>query len=280
MKCSQCPVKKGVRVCEDGDALCVACSAAKAQKSAQETTTTEVSLSDLMVKLTTMGSDLAEVKSGHREIINSINFLSSKFDEINDKMDKLEQSNNELKKENTDLRVRVSKLESDVQNLEQYSRRQNLEIIGIPESQNENVGSITLKVLQHIDASVSADDVDVTHRLGSKTPNDPNLPQPQPKSRPIIVRFTARRVRDKIYDQRMSLKTFKTKDLGFKGDGNIFVNENLLPSTKQLLAKANLARKAKAYRYLWTSNGRLLVRKNADSPALLIACEADIAKIQ
>ena len=103
MKCSQCPVKKGVRVCEDGDALCVACSAAKAHKSAQDPTTTEVSLSDLMVKLTTMGSDLAEVKSGHREIINSINFLSSKFDEINDKMDKLEQSNNELKKENTDL---------------------------------------------------------------------------------------------------------------------------------------------------------------------------------
>ena len=50
--------------------------------------------------------------------MNSINFLSSKYDEISDKMDKLEQSNNELKKtENTDLRVRVSKLEYDVQNI-------------------------------------------------------------------------------------------------------------------------------------------------------------------
>ena len=47
-----------------------------------------------------------------------------------------------------------------------YSRRQNLEIIGIPESQNKDVGSITLKVLKHID--VKAKEVEESQRILSQ----------------------------------------------------------------------------------------------------------------
>ncbi|XP_071493756.1 sodium/nucleoside cotransporter 2-like [Diadema antillarum] len=38
----------------------------------------------------------------------------------------------------------------------------------------------------------------------------------------------------------------------------LFINENLLPATRQLLAKANVERKKADYKYLWTSNARIL----------------------
>ena len=49
-----------------------------------------------------------------------------------------------LREENNSL---ISSLEFDINDLEQYGRRQNLEIQGIPMSDNENNGDTESKVL-------------------------------------------------------------------------------------------------------------------------------------
>lgn len=272
MKCSKCPAKKGVRLCEDDIPLCPNCLASPNKNTSKDSE--NISLVDIMTKLAVMGSDLAEVRDGQAHVVSSISFLSAKFDEMSKRLDELQTTNDGLKKTNDDLQNRVTKLEADVRNLELYSRRQNIEITNVPESSDENIDNIVMQVLSHVDATITPSDVDVTHRIGQSS-------EAKSKPRPIIVKFKSRRARDKIYERRKSLKDLKVKDLvgGMRGDGNVFINENLLPSTKDLLYKANLARKSKNYRYLWTSNGRVLVKKNADSPAILIASEADIAKI-
>ena len=88
-------------------------------------------------------------------------------------------------------------------------------------------------------------------------------------------------MRDKVFAQRKLLKEVKVNQLGLglRGDGNIFVNENLLAATKDLLYKANRTRKEKGYRFLWTSNGKVLVKKSAETLAIVINSEADLDKI-
>ena len=81
------------------------------------------SLADVMSKLTALGSDLTTVKESQGEVMTSIHFLSGKFDEISKQM----------AEENYCLKSQVTKLQRDVQHLEQYNRGQNLEIAGIPE---------------------------------------------------------------------------------------------------------------------------------------------------
>jgi len=63
----------------------------------------------------------------------------------------------------------MSSLEFDINDLEQYGRRQNLEIPGILMSDNENNAETenkVLTVLKKIDENISHDDIDIAHRLG------------------------------------------------------------------------------------------------------------------
>ena len=64
-------------------------------------------------------------------------------------------------------------------NLEQYSRKFNLEIHGIPEQESENAERIVLDLAKCLHVNLEPEDIDIAHRMTKG-----NL---QP--RPIVVRF-------------------------------------------------------------------------------------------
>ena len=68
----------------------------------------------------------------------------------------------------------------------------------MPISDNENTEKLALKVLQKIDENVSSSDIDVAHRIGRQKDDKGKIR----KTRPIIVRFATRKVRNKIYDNK------------------------------------------------------------------------------
>ncbi|XP_041477317.1 uncharacterized protein LOC121425355 [Lytechinus variegatus] len=156
--------------------------------------------------------------------------------------------------------------------LDQYHRRVNLEVAGVPERQGEVPERIVLNIAKHISPELAASDFDVVHRLGSKR-------QADNKARPIIVRFTTRRARNIMYDGRRKLKTLSTKDLGYNSDGKIYLNENLIASTKELMKDVNKARRDAGYKFLWTQNGRIYVRKDEKCQPIIIHSREDFSKL-
>ena len=87
-------------------------------------------------------------------------------------------------------------LDSDSDNVEQYSRRSNLRFSGIPETDNE-VEDTTEKILQIInndmEVPVSRDQVERSHRLG------PNVDRNgKARQRNIIIRFNRDNLRQSI----------------------------------------------------------------------------------
>ena len=52
--------------------------------------------------------------------------------------------------------------------LEQYTRKQSLEIYGIPESTYTSTEDAVLKVAQVLDVPITADDIDISHKLNGK----------------------------------------------------------------------------------------------------------------
>lgn len=56
----------------------------------------------------------------------------------------------QLTKENAELRGTVHSLEGRIRNLEQHSRRQNIEIDGIPDTPGESVEQIVQDVVNHL----------------------------------------------------------------------------------------------------------------------------------
>lgn len=83
---------------------------------------------------------------------------------------------------------RIENLDKDIDNLEAYSRRENIRIFGLPEDPNETPASIKEKLVNEVfrvaspDTAWSARDILRAHRIG-KPDNDEDNP------RPIIARF-------------------------------------------------------------------------------------------
>ena len=67
-------------------------------------------------------------------------------------------------------------LESDHNSLEQYGRRNNIEICGILGSiPDQNLEQKLIKILAEIDVSVSANDIEAYHRMGLSVNNSRRL---------------------------------------------------------------------------------------------------------
>ena len=146
--------------------------------------------------------------------------------------------------------------------LEQYTRRDCLEIHGIPEITGENTDDIVKNVASIIGVELEESDISVSHRLGTSYQN-------QPKS--IIVKFTRREKRDKMYLAKNKLKDLGTKDLGYTrfNNSNIFMVESLTSKRRNLFKDSLQVKKSEGYRYLWTRQGKIFMRTDNDSPAAI-----------
>ena len=117
---------------------------------------------------------------------------------------------------------------------------------------NAEVEDKVLQVLKKIDTTITKDVIDVVHRLRGKSKTDH-------KTCPsIIVRFVARKNRNNIYSSRKKLKSAEFDDPHID---RFFISENLTSRKKHLLAQANQKRKDLHWKYLWTNNGRIHLRK-------------------
>ena len=67
------------------------------------------------------------------------------------------------------LTEKKKSLTSDVDESEQYSRRNCLMLHGVQENENENTDDIVLKTMsEELDTEIKENDLDRTHRIGNK----------------------------------------------------------------------------------------------------------------
>ena len=108
-------------------------------------------------------------------IINLEKKILSRFDGLNKELLNLKDVIiKDLQLENQRLRMKVKNLENKVMpleingnHLEQYGKRNNLEITGIPDDvSDENLEEKVIQVLSEIQVSVSSSDIEACHRIG------------------------------------------------------------------------------------------------------------------
>ena len=117
-----------------------------------------------------------------------------------------------------------------------------------------------MKVGELIGVQVDEDDISISHRLpvSSNYKGDRSNPS-------IIVKFVRRDLKEEFYSSRKDLKNFSTEDLGYSTTNNIYINESLTEKNKELFRESLKAKKALKYKFIWTSNGRIYLRKDSNS---------------
>ena len=159
-----------------------------------------------------------------------------------------------LRKEVKQLRSRVADLEEEVENLEQYSRRNCLRISGVPESDNEDAAMKTLELFNEkmkLTPPIQPTDVDRIHRLGKKNEG------PNARPRGIIVKFATYGVRNRVMLARRSLRTDSTSM-----ENAVYINESLTRQRSTLMYKARMMKRKKMLQDVWSHDGNIVIKDN------------------
>lgn len=115
-------------------------------------------------KLEKLSESMLTIENQNTEIQKSLDFLSSKYDEVIEKMHKLEQSNKSYE-------LRIESLQSKIEQLERNARGAMVEIKNIPKQDLENkqvLSSIVKKVGEVIQQQISTLDIQDVYRIKTK----------------------------------------------------------------------------------------------------------------
>jgi hypothetical protein len=223
--------------------------------------------------INTISTDLESIKEVTNEIKSSQEFLSKQYDKFEEALKILPKMEKEIKQLRETIVVKdrlINDLTVRVNQLEQYGRNKNLEINEVAEVKGENVEDLVRKISEKAGVQLKEEDIEVAHRLPkTKTENRPAT---------IIVQFTTRKMRDKVFAARKKIVT--NAEVTGQQSGRIYISENLSFFYRNLLKKAKLKARGLNYKYTWYRNGTVRVRKEADGQVIVIEKEEDLEKIK
>ena len=172
----------------------------------------------------------------------SLGALSKKIDELEKQI-----KNKDEKIQLLENRVEILKEEKESQgkeidDLEQYSRRNCLLLHGVVETNAECTDDIIIKTCaEELGIDVKQEDLDRSHRLGKVKRNDN-------KPRPIIVKFARYAVRKRYFQTKKKLKGKK-----------LLIRESLTVYKMKLIDEG---RQKCGVRNVWTYDGRVMYKEN------------------
>jgi outer membrane murein-binding lipoprotein Lpp len=209
---------------------------------------------------------------------DKFNELNSIISTLNSTVESLKSSLEILREENKSVNEQCKKLENenkklrrDMNEIQQYTRLDNVEIVGIPETKNENIYMILESVAKVINTPFKRDEISIAHRV----------PSAKNKTTSIIVRFTSRTAKINWKRAAKTKGHLKTSDLNCNlPPGNIYVNDHLTAHNKFLLNKAKDLKKNNKLAFVWVSDAKILIRKKQDSPVKRISSEDDLKSFE
>ena len=195
----------------------------------------------------------------------------------------------DLKSDRSGLKSDFSKLEADIQvtrNVnsklserlvtmerrcyanEQYSRRECLEISGIPASvADDGLESKVLEILEEVGVPIDPTLVEECHRLPSKG---------SPKQ--VIIKLNLRKDIRRTLLNKNKLKNLKPESVNLSGKTKVFINGSLRLYYKKLWSKSKRLLGAGHISLFWVRNGSLRIKLSNESVSM-ITHDCDLEKL-
>lgn len=223
-------------------------------------------------KFASLHSALSDIKSQNETISNSMDMLSSKYDEMQLQMQ-------EMKKEREEHLRYINILETKIESLERSNCSAKVEIRNIPKAPNESKEDLVHMVTtigKALNISLEKSDIRDIYRGYSKA-----------IVKPIILEFTSVITKETLVKSvkkfNASNKTNKLNTQHLKMSGPvtpIYISECLTAKGKRLFYLAKDFATSHNFAFCWSSYGKIYIRQKEGSPHYRIDCEADLIKIK
>lgn len=231
------------------------------------------SLSEIYKLIQTVKTDLERdlgksLELAHEKLDENSALLKTQADIISACLQKIER----LEDENVSLRKQLRETNLQLDEVNQYGRRNTVEIYGVPESPNEDPFETVRNVGHALDLKVEPEMIDTCHRL-KKAPHQ--------TSSGIIVKFVRRADKDTFLQRRKVKRTLNTGHLGLPSRDPIYINQSLTPYRKNVYAQARRIKREKNFAFLWVdNNGAIKLRKQeGDKHIYVLNCPEDVSAL-
>lgn len=194
----------------------------------------------------------------NNQLFDKINgMFNQRFDDLNKKIEELIEENNKLKEVNKKnmkttavLETKVDQLDAELSIIKQRDFKKDLFVSGIPKEDNTNINDLIVKTiaLLNMDEVITLEHFSSVYKIG-----------PDDKTISVIV---------SLKDEAVKAKILKAAKSGRAE--NIFFNQRLTYYNSQLLKSSTKFRKENNFKYLWVSDGKILLKKDDDSKTIHI----------
>ena len=149
--------------------------------------------------------------------------------------------------------------------LEQYRRKNSLEVHGVPESAYSMTEEVVLKLAEALEVPITPQDVQIPHKVKRKG------------NKAVIVKFANHKIKSNVYKSRTKLKHIKVSNLfpvanaATRAVGDrIFLHENLTSYRKKIVNRANEMRRDEVLLSAWTPDGKVYVKTSPEGTLIKI----------
>ena len=207
----------------------------------------------------------------------SMQFISKQYEdiiggqkEIKTNLVNMETQINQLTAQLKEKDEIIKNLQTRIAYLEQYTRKNNIEIHGVTETRDEDIEAIVCNIGRAIDVNINKNDIEAAHRIPTRRNDAP---------RPIIVRFQSRKIKNLVTaKKKVKITNRQALNTENASERNVFIYE-LSPYFKDLMWKAKQKGRDKQWKFVWSTGGKLWARKDENSRPVRITSESDLAKI-
>ena len=187
--------------------------------------------------LTIIEEQITDLKDELKLVIESQKFINKQYEDQKNEISRIKEINGQIYNENKSLKLIINKLEQSLNeqidglnSLEQYGRKQMVDIVGIPRFDIEDTDKIVLAISEKFNMDLCLDDIEISHRVSNHD------------KAPIILKFKSRRKRDQFLSEGKQSK-FTTEDLGYQegnSENRIYINENLTKMNKDIFIETKI----------------------------------------
>lgn len=245
----------------------------------------ETDLSDLTIELRQLTKEITSLRTELGEVTQSLSHCHNRLDEIVLSMKSTDARLKALErrdKEVIDLKGTVARLEGELTAQAQNILRNEIEIVGVPENQSENLYHTVQVVATKLGVELTDSDVDWVTRVGPRRMSvSASLPDEGAKlSRPVVLRLLRRSKRDELIKASKARRNLTSTDLVASGTtGKVFLNERLTKENRILFRDTRSRSKQAGYAFCWCNQASIYVRQREGKSAVLIRSRNDLDRI-
>ena len=187
--------------------------------------------------------------------------------EISNKFTKLETDLAITKNVNSKLQGKIFYLEKQNTEIQQYSRRECLDVFGIPDNVGDDVlEAKVLDLFKEIGCVIDKKNVEACHRVTGKE-----------KPSRTIIKLSRRKDVFEVLKNKNKLKGKQLSNIDI--NNQVYINESLCRYNKYLWIKCKQLWLNKVLHSFWFGNGALKIRLNSESKPIRIGHIQDLKKL-